>query len=161
MSARKTYRATAVRDGGLWLLDVPEIERVTQARRLDQAELMVRSLISIMTGEPEDSFDVTIQPQLESAMSEVVLRAVAAKARAAAAQAEASNLQREAVRLMTESGMTIRDAGDLLGITHQRVAQLLASRPKRPSAAVLVDAFGDGDRARQTAQELRETGAVR
>jgi hypothetical protein len=132
MSARKVYRATAERDGRFWLLNVPEIERVTQARRLDQAEMMVRSLISIMTGEAEDSFDVDIHPQLETALSDVVVRALAAKGRAAAAQAEASNLQREAARALTESGMTIRDAGDLLGITHQRVAQLLPSRPERP-----------------------------
>lgn len=103
---------------------------------------MVRSLISIMTGEPEDSFDVEIRPELDSTLSDVVLRALAAKGRAAGAQAEASNLQRQAARLLTESGMTIRDAGDLLGITHQRVAQLLASR-------------------RQAGQEVRETGIVR
>jgi hypothetical protein len=176
MSARKTYRASAVRDGDVWLLDVPEIERVTQARRLDQAERMVRSLVSIMTGEAEDSFDVAIQPELDSALSEIVLRAVSAKGRAAAAQAEASNLQREAVRRLTESAMTIRDAGDLLGITHQRVAQLLASKPERPSAAALADALGGGDRpvdvysvrsghrritARQAVNEVRETGTVR
>jgi hypothetical protein len=176
MNARKIYQATAERDGPFWLLDVPEIERVTQARRLDQAELMVRSLVSIMTGEPEDSFDVAIQPQLEAALSDVVLRAVAAKGRAVAAQAEASNLQREAVRSITESGMTIRDAGDLLGITHQRVAQLLASTPERPIAAVLADALGEGDgpvdvyslgaghrrvTARQVVQAARDTGTVR
>ena len=175
MSARKVYRATAERDGRFWLLDVPEIERVTQARRLDQAEMMVRSLISIMTGEPEDSFDVDIRPQLETALSDVVLRALAAKSRAAGAQAEASNLQREAVRLMGESGMTIRDAGDLLGITHQRVAQLRASKPEHPTGAVLADAFGDHDRpvdvhsvrgghrrvaAQQVVQEVRGTGSV-
>jgi hypothetical protein len=176
MNERKTYSATAERDGSFWLLDVPEIKRVTQSRRLDQAEVMVRSLISIMTGEPEDSFDVAIQPELDPALSDVVLRAVAAKGRAAAAQAEASNLQRKAVRLMTGSGMTIRDAGDLLGITHQRVAQLLASSPEHPIAAVLADALGEGDRpvdvysaggghrratARQVVQHARDTGSVR
>jgi hypothetical protein len=67
--------------------------------------------------------------------------------------------------------MTIRDAGDLLGITHQRVAQLLASKPERPVVAVLADTLGDGTgpvdvysvrghrrvRARQGVQELSKS----
>ncbi len=176
MTERKTYRVTVERDGRFWLIDVPEIERVTQARRLEQAEAMARSLISIMTGEPEDSFDVEIQTKLARELGEIVVRAVAAKGRAAAAQAEASNALRQAAHALVDADMTIRDAAEFLGITHQRVAQLLATTPERPAAAALEATMGDPNTpvdvytvdkparratVRQIVEEVRETGRAR
>lgn len=47
------------------------------------------------------------------------------KARAAMAHAEADRLRRDvAVRRLTESGMSYRDVAELLGLSHQRVAQI-------------------------------------
>jgi hypothetical protein len=47
------------------------------------------------------------------------------QARAAMAHAEADRLRRDdAVRALTEAGMSYRDIADLLGLSHQRVAQI-------------------------------------
>ena len=127
MNRRRVYQATAERDGDVWLVKVPAVERVTQARRLDQAGAMARSLISIMTGEPDDSFDVQVRPRLEPALAELADTATNARARAAQAQADASTALRQAARTLCDSGLTIRDVGAILGVTHQRVAQLLST----------------------------------
>ena len=121
---RKTYDATARRDGKFWLLHVPEVDRYTQALRLDQAEDMVRDLVSIMTGESEDSFDVDVIVDLDPELNALISDAVTAKAEAVARQQAASRAQRDAIRRLTESGYTVRDTGRLLGLTYQRVAQL-------------------------------------
>lgn len=127
MSERKTYRATAERDGRFWLLRVEGIG-ATQARRLDQAEEMVRDLVYTLREEAPDSFDVVIAPVLEPALTELVKRAVTAKMNATMTQLEASALASEAVKGLLDAGLTFRDVGAQLDITHQRVAQILASR---------------------------------
>jgi hypothetical protein len=127
MSRRRVYEATAERDGGVWLVKVQAVDRVTQARRLDQAEAMARSLIAIMTGEPEASIEVRVTPRLEPALAELADTATNARVRAAHAQTEASAALRQAARTLSDAGLTIRDVGAILGVTHQRIAQLLST----------------------------------
>ncbi len=126
--SRKTYEVIARRDGKTWLLRVPAVDRSTQALRLDQAEDMARDLIAIMTGKPEDSFDVEITTNLDPELSALISEVILAKAEAAERQKAASVAQRLAVRKLTESGYTVRDTGRLLGLTYQRVAQLRADQ---------------------------------
>ena len=122
-----TYAAKARRIGAWWALDVPEVPGVhTQVRRLDQAEAMVRDAIAAVRDIPPDSFDVTIQPHLPQEARALVDQAATARARAAAAQEDAGRLTREAARLLVEQqGLTVRDAGALLAMSHQRIAQLV------------------------------------
>lgn len=144
--AKTMYTATAERDGRFWFLRVPDLNVATQARRLDQAEELVRGLIATRLDVDPDSFEVTVRSELAPELSELVVRAVAAKGRAAAAQAEASNAVRGAAKALTEAGLTIRDAGAQLGMTHQRVAQLLADPVQSPSSEALGATVGEGGR---------------
>jgi len=121
---RKTYQVTAQRDGDYWLLDVPAIGRATQSRRLDQADDMVRDLIAIMTDKPEDSFDIDLVVDLDPKLTRLISEVVVAKEEAARLQEAASAAQRQAIARLTRKGFTARDTGRLLGLTHQRVAQL-------------------------------------
>lgn len=52
----RIYYATADRDGQFWHIRVPEVDRATQARTLDEIEPMTRDLIAIMAEIPADSF---------------------------------------------------------------------------------------------------------
>ena len=145
--ARVKYTVNARRSGAWWAIEIEELGGVfSQARRLDQVEAMARDAIALFQGVELDSFEIEVRQKLDDQLNELVIAATAAKARAAGAQAEASSLLREAARELTESGMTIRDVGRLLGITHQRVAQLLASQPQAPYVAAMADALGPADR---------------
>ena len=73
--SRKTYQLTATREGQWWIIDVPELDYRTQARKLDQVELMGRDLIALMQDVPADSFDVATV----IAMPESVAAATAAR----------------------------------------------------------------------------------
>jgi predicted RNase H-like HicB family nuclease len=124
---RPTYTATAARSGRWWALAVPELGGVfTQARRLDQAEAITREAIALILETPEDSFDVAIEPQMESLgdLRGAIEDALHARAAAEAAQEASSTAMRRAVRGLRGSGYTARDAGILLGVSNQRISQL-------------------------------------
>jgi predicted RNase H-like HicB family nuclease len=121
------YLVRAVRSGRWWAIDVPELPGVlSQARRLDQVESMAREVIALMLNVPEDSFDVSVEPDLDSlgGVREPILAALRERERASAAQDAASSAMRHAVSEVRASGYTSRDAGLLLGISNQRISQI-------------------------------------
>ncbi len=121
---RMTYVAHAVREGGWWAIEVTELSGVfTQARRLDQAEAMVRDVVSLWLEVPEDSFDVDIVPELGD-LTEQVDKARTARRHAEQAEREASTAMRQAAARLLDTGLTLRDAGAVLDVSYQRVQQL-------------------------------------
>lgn len=130
------YGIQCIRSGDWWAVEVPEVPGVhTQARRLDQAEAMAREAIALMLDVPPDSFAVEIEDlQLTPAQAMADVRVELeqlAKARRVAedVQAEVNTLSRDvATRLVDVCGLTVRDAGRIMGLSHQRVAQLIQSR---------------------------------
>lgn len=57
----KTYAAEVERDGQSWLIRVPEIARVTQARRLREVETLARDQVAVMEDVEPDSFELDIR----------------------------------------------------------------------------------------------------
>jgi hypothetical protein len=103
----------------------------TQARRLGDVEHMARDLLSLMFEVPEDSFRVAVKPQLGPELDGLVRRARRARARAdetARASAEANTV---AVTSLLGLGLSMREAGQILGLSHQRVAQIAAGAGKQ------------------------------
>ena len=134
MSSRKTYIAEAVRSGRWWAIRVPELPGVfSQARTLQEARAMAADAIALVLDVPADTFDVDVQAFLAAtedgrgsesiaAMVEVV---EARKAAADRAASEAAATMRRAATTLAETGMTLRDAGELLGVSYQRIQQLV------------------------------------
>src|SRR6266498_4967388 len=126
MVAMKTYTAVCERVGRWWEITVPELDgRLTQARRLDQVEEMVRSLVSLIVDIPADSFEVAIQPNLPSSASDEVRQAIELRSEADRIAEAASKATRKAARQLAGMGLTVRDIGTTLRLTPQRVSQLL------------------------------------
>jgi predicted RNase H-like HicB family nuclease len=129
VKTKKTYSAKAVRSGDWWAITIPELKGVhSQARRLDQAEAMAREAISLFRDVPPDSFEVTVIPVLPAPVQADVDRARAVRGEADELQREAAIATARAAReLVKEAKLTVREAGQILGMSHQRVAQLLHS----------------------------------
>jgi predicted RNase H-like HicB family nuclease len=129
MTAPKTYTARCVRSGDWWAITIPELNGVhSQVRRLDQAEVMAREAIGLFLDVPADSFDVRVEPILPPQLQADVERARSVRGQADDMQREASTATARAAReLVKDAKLTVREAGQILGVSHQRVAQLLHS----------------------------------
>jgi predicted RNase H-like HicB family nuclease len=126
MSKAKTYRATVERDDRWWLVKSPDVPgALAQVKRLRQAPEAIREVISLILDVPVEQVEVTIGLELGDVALDV-REAMELRQQAEELQARASRRMREAASTLAGLGMTIRDIGTLLGVTHQRVAQLLA-----------------------------------
>jgi predicted RNase H-like HicB family nuclease len=150
----KTYRVTARRSGDWWALEVPDLPGVhSQTKRLDRAASEAREAISLMLDVEADSLDVEVETQLPPEAREA-LQAVARAHKAA----EAAALQEREAMVRAASVLTQRlsqrDAGAVLGVSFQRISQLLKTTASRPSASgrKRKDHEEDESRGRQAAK---------
>jgi predicted RNase H-like HicB family nuclease len=126
------YTARCVRSGDWWAITVPEVRGVfTQSRRLSEAEAMARDAIALATGLPSDSFEVVVAPDLPSDLAAEVEAARELRETAERYQREATAAARSvAAKLVEGHHLPFRDVGRILGLSHQRIGQLLAPPPK-------------------------------
>lgn len=88
-------------------------------------EYMARDAISLMLEVPVDSFDVEVVENHDPPTQEVIDDILSIREAVAAMKLETGNKTRDAVLALHESGYPQRDIGRMVGISHQRVAQLL------------------------------------
>lgn len=127
MTKTIAYKARAVRSGNWWAITVPELKGVhSQARRLDQAENMAREAIALFLDAEPDAIDVSVEPILPDKLQAEVTEVRATRGQAEDLQRTAAEVTARAARhLVDQANLTVREAGQILGISHQRVAQLL------------------------------------
>ncbi|MGE2814055.1 HicB family toxin-antitoxin system [Mycobacterium heidelbergense] len=125
------YKVEVVRDGRWWMIHVPEIDQVTQGRRVSEIVPMAESLIAVSTDQPLTDITVRVVSIEVPGLGDVAARATAiADARNAAAQAAeaAQHDAAEYARALAEAGVPVRDTADLLHVSPQRVSQLATAR---------------------------------
>ena len=121
------YTAIAQREGKWWVVRVPELGRTTQVRRVDQIDEYVRDLVGLFTEEDPSGVSVAVRltvPTRDAAIAQALeLRRNSDDiARRSAAATE------ETARALVEDGMSLRDAGAVLGVSFQRVQQIVGPR---------------------------------
>ncbi|MQA60872.1 MAG: hypothetical protein GEU86_05125 [Actinophytocola sp.] len=119
------YHADVTREGRFWHIHVREIDRVTQARRYSEVEEMARDLIEVMTNEPNPS--VSIAVELPARVRAKLEHAEQLSVESERAKSEAAKERRLAVRALVDEGVSQREAAVLLGMSYQRVSQLVNS----------------------------------
>ena len=124
----KTYVAEARRFGSWWAIDVPAVPGVhTQARRLTDVAPMARDAIAGVLDLPLRLVKVEVRPLLDGQLADIVRRAREARLTAQEAQLEAGRLSAQALRALERAEVPLRDAGELLGMSHQRAAQIMST----------------------------------
>jgi predicted RNase H-like HicB family nuclease len=127
----RIYTAVARRSGGWWAISVPEIKGVhSQARRLDQVPVMAAEAIALMLDVDPSTIAVQVQPQAPG----LVAKAMRARRDARTAESHAEEATAAAVLDLLDAGYTVRDAGQLLELSPQRISQI-AARARRNQAA--------------------------
>lgn len=119
------YRAVIVRDeDGYWFVDFPDVPGChTQGRTLRAARTRMRDALSLFVDDADTAHIVEDLRLPEDAMA-AVHRTAQLREQAAEAQQESQAAARAAVRSLLDAGLTLRDAGDVLGLSFQRVHQL-------------------------------------
>jgi len=119
--------AMATRTGQWWAIEVSDVAGGlhTQARRLDQVASAVIDAVALVADLSPDAIEVDVIPILSEAEADLIESARTASQEAALAAERASRLSRQAVEQLRSEGLTVRDVGGLLGVSPQRVSQLL------------------------------------
>lgn len=123
-----TYTAICERVGRWWEVTVPEIDDVTQVKRLDQVEETVSSLVRLMTDVHPDS--VRVEVHSPAGVDEEVSRARRLREEAEKASAASAELSRDVARRLSAEGLPVRDIGRILGVSYQRAAQFAGRRAR-------------------------------
>jgi len=107
-------------EGGTWLVNVAGTPGAhTFGRSLGEARRHGVDMVALWFDLEPEQFDIDWDVRLGDLAAQV------RQARSAMAHADADRLRRdEAVRALTEAGMSYRDIAELLGLSHQRVAQI-------------------------------------
>jgi hypothetical protein len=125
----RTWTAHCRWEDGWWIVEIPEAHNsATQARRLDQVPQYAVELLELMEGVEAAPEDIVLDTEFPGNAGRLAKRARRARQRAKVAQAEAEAATADAVPELAARGLPHRDIGALLGMTHQRVSQILASR---------------------------------
>lgn len=130
--ATRTFTATARRSQGWWAIEVTgdglPHPAYTQARRLDQAEAVVRDLLALHfdIGATETG-EVEVLPVLEEAMADEISETRHVRQKAERLRVDAVYLTRQTARHLRAQGLPQRDISILLGVSHQAISQMLAS----------------------------------
>ena len=133
--AVKSYRAVASRDGKFWLVHVPALEQYTQARSLSEVEPMARDLFRLCSKSLRTRFKSSSRTSSQNPSCSTWSWHASTRARRRGIRQRPADERRFAAREMRAGGMTVRDVGDALGISHQRAQQLISHRPRREVAS--------------------------
>lgn len=127
MSRTKNYVAVFEHDAreGVWLVHIKDLDGCqTYGRTLRQAEDRIHEALAAWLDKDRDS--LTITPELPSDVALLATAVSQTRSAAERAGAAAQQATADAVKRLTKMGLSRRDAADVLGISHQRVQQLLA-----------------------------------
>jgi len=125
----KSYRVVYELDeSGHWIATVPAVKGChTYGRSIHEATERIREALALFV---DDADRARLRPDVRLPVKIKVLIARQQEARAIAdrQQRRASLVLVRAVKSLTEDlGLSVRDAGELLGLSHQRVQQLRES----------------------------------
>lgn len=117
-----TYIVNATPYGKGWTLEIPALNRATQAHSASEIRPMAADLIEAMTGETEPSLDIRYDAP-EEAIREIK-RSEKLSEQARMLRRQAEEARSRAARILHEAGLSYADTGGILGISRQRAHQL-------------------------------------
>jgi DNA-binding CsgD family transcriptional regulator len=124
-----SYHARCERRGNGWLLWLtgPGLteQLVTQARHYDEVEDVAREMLAFVTQMPAESINVVVELSLQPELQHAVEKAHRLRRRLADLQRQSAAATQQAVHDLIEAGYSQRDAASILGLSRQRVSQLL------------------------------------
>lgn|GEM_PF-896639 len=126
------FTAIATRTPGGWTLSVDDVGTTT-SRTLRSAPGMVQGLVARTLSLDPESVAVDVVPDLGAALAGQVRSAREAVKELEARQQAVAEQSRAVAAALKASGLSGYDVASVLGISPQRVSQLLAAAPAEPA----------------------------
>jgi hypothetical protein len=125
-----TYKARTYRSNDWWAIEITDglpdnMLGVTQVRRVTEAEQAARNVIADLLEVDPDSVNLELHIDAPTPIKKQQRLLEAAEANLLAARTDAMTIRRQLATEAIEEGLTMREAGVLLGVSHQRVKQLV------------------------------------
>ncbi|BCB85176.1 HicB family toxin-antitoxin system [Phytohabitans suffuscus] len=122
-----TYDVTVTREGKWWMVDIPALDGLTQARRLAEAGQMAREWIAVTTETPIDDIavNVTVERVGDIDVSAQLDEIHRQRERAAELEREALAHAAALAKALAAQDVPVRDIGAALGVSFQRAHQLV------------------------------------
>jgi hypothetical protein len=139
---KPTYEVKVWQEDDWWLArvvgasegaDPSPLNALTQARALPKIESMARDLVATILDAKESSFDVTLDYVLTDDVNNLLCQARGARAWLDAAQELWQDRSAMAAKALANQGYSLRETATLLGLSHQRVDQLLGGTERESS----------------------------
>ena len=128
----REYKIEVTRDGRWWMIRIPEVDGLTQARRLSEVDYMARDYLALVTHSPIERISVevvSIEVPDYGDISRAAHRLVDERKRAAEEVARAQKFTAQYARDLVALKVPIRDVAELLDLSFQRVSQLVSPQP--------------------------------
>ncbi|NDL56986.1 hypothetical protein [Phytoactinopolyspora mesophila] len=126
-TTRQRYVSSAQWNGQYWSISCAAPPVVSTARSLARCAERQRHALSASLGIPAEQVRMEIRPVLPEAALERLNRSKELRAAAAWANHASAIEVRAAARALVDHGLSLRDIGWLLGVSFQRVHQLINS----------------------------------
>ena len=134
MTRHQRYTAHYTREDGWWIVRIQEARGVhSNGRTLEEARRRVREALSLAIGDTAFTVDMTDKITLPADARRELSRHRTAKRRAESETQQAMKAAKGAARALAKAGLSVRDAGSLLGLTGARVSQILNDTDRRKS----------------------------
>lgn len=124
----ESYKVRYERDpSGWWIVTIPEVQGCrTQGRSIAEGRKRIReALASFIDEAAADRAKLVDDIRLPAAVKRKLREVTASRLRAERSKEKAQDVTRVAASQLTRrAGLSVRDAAEMLGISHQRVQQL-------------------------------------
>lgn len=114
---------TAERGNGVWVLESSN-GAVSQVRTLAAAEAEMREAVAYLAGVPASEVTIDLHVITPEGYAEAMEESDRLRHEAEQANAASAAALRRAAKVLVSSGVSYRDAAQVMGVSHQRVAQL-------------------------------------
>jgi predicted RNase H-like HicB family nuclease len=160
----KSYKVRYEQDEtGWWVATVAAIPGChTQGKTIEQAEERIREALSLFVpsrtaAAAKLSRDVVLPVAVKKALAE----SSAKRAKAEALAKQAQDAAQHAARSLVDRGLSLRDVGEMMGVSRQRAHQLVKMSIEKRPARTAREIFGLDDAERRDRRLRKPRASVR
>lgn len=127
MVAMMRYTVTAERGAGpVWVFQCVEHPgAISESKRLSEAVTLMPEAIAFVAGVSESDVEVEVHVELSPSIEGLLADATSKREESERLARAASEEIRKTAKLLSADHYSMRDIGEILGVSHQRVAQIV------------------------------------